>query len=229
MAKPRAEFSVQDRIIQAVRRSIYSGELRPGDPLLEMHLARRHGVSQTTIREALVKLEHSGLVRRVRNQGTFVTELSIEELREHLKLRVVLEGMAAADAASRMREENFTELGARLDRISRAVARNNYFEAARADLEFHRYLWECSGGRTICRMLDQLTAPLFAYVSVRRSAGREDLKRVVRAHEPIVEALKSGDPEAARSAVRLHIESSYRQFLSPGMQVPPLVEVAGWR
>lgn len=215
----RRELSAPDRIILAVRKSIYSGELKPGDPLLEMHLARQHGVSQTTVREALAKLEHAGLVRRMRNQGTFVTELSIEELSEHLKLRVALEGMAAVEAASRMSSGDFDELRTRLDRISKAVARNKYFEAAQADLEFHRYIWERSGNKTLGRILEQLAAPLFAYVSIRRSSRREDLGRVVRAHEPIVEALGSGAPEVVRNAVRLHIESSYRQFLNAGVAV----------
>lgn len=219
--------SIQDRIVQAIRKSIYSGELRPGAPLLEMQLARRHGVSQTTVREALAKLEHAGLVRRIRNQGTFVTELSIEELREHLRLRVALEGMAAVDAASRMREEDFGALQAHLERIARAVEKNAYYDAAQADLEFHRCLWERSGDRTLCRILDQLTAPLFAYVSVRRSSGREDLKRVVHAHEPIVRALASGAPEAIRSAIRLHIESSYRQFMNSGVEALRMAEGIG--
>lgn len=219
--------SLQDRIVQAVRKSIYSGELRPGDPILEMRLARQHQVSQTTVREALAKLEHAGLVRRMRNQGTFVTELSIEELREHLRLRVVLESMAAVEAASRMTGADFDELQSRLDRISLAVKKNAYFEAAQADLEFHRYIWECSGDKTLCRLLDQLTSPLFAYVSVRRSSGREDLKRVVREHEPIASALKSGDPETVRNAIRLHIETSYRQLVGGGVEILELSKAIG--
>ncbi|MGC8795038.1 MAG: FadR/GntR family transcriptional regulator, partial [Bryobacteraceae bacterium] len=88
-----------------------------------------------------------------------------------------------------------------------------YFESALADLEFHRWIWQCSGDRTLCRLLDQLTAPLFAFISIRRSRGGEDLKRVVLSHQPIVEALAARDPEAARQAVRTHIENSCMQYL----------------
>lgn len=203
--------SVQERIIDAVRKSIYSGDLKPGEPLLEMHLARQHGVSQTTVREALVKLEHTGLVRRIRNQGTFVTELSMTELREHLRLRIVLECMAAVDAASRMNEADFEQLQSRFDRIVKAVpTKNTYYEICQADLEFHRFVWECSGNKTICRILDQLAVPMLAYVSIRSSTGREQMEHVVREHQPIVDALKSGVPESIQEAIRLHFESSYR-------------------
>lgn len=203
--------SVQERIIEAVRKSIYSGDIGPGEPLLEMHLARQHGVSQTTVREALVKLEHTGLVRRIRNQGTFVTELSISELREHLRLRIVLECMAAVDAASRMDEADFEQLQVRFDRIVKAVTtKNTYYEIGRVDLEFHRFIWECSGNKTICRILDQLATPMLAYVSIRSSSGREEMSHVVREHQPILDAMRSGVPEAIQEAIRLHFETSYR-------------------
>jgi DNA-binding GntR family transcriptional regulator len=212
-------LSVQDRIIHAVRKSIYSGQLRPGDPLLEMHLARQHGVSQTTVREALAKLEHSGMVQRVRNRGTFVTKLSIQELREYFRLRVVLEGLAAVDAAPRMNSKDFSELRARLDRHSKAAARNAYFDASQYDLEFHRLIWEFACDRTLYRTLDQIAAPMFAYISFRRSSGREDLQRVLYGHEPIWAAMKSGVPDAIRSAVRSHIESSYGQYMRGGVEL----------
>lgn len=204
--------------MKTLRHAIFSGALQPGDPILELHLAREHGVSQTTVREALVKLEHAGFVRRIPNKGTFVTKLDPRELREHLRLRVVLEGLAAVDAARSMTTEDFKELDRHLGNIAKAVHRNDYFEASQADLEFHRYIWGRSRDKTLCRTLDQVTSPLFAFVSIRRSGNREDLTRVVRSHEPIVAALKEGDPEAIREAIRCHIESSYVQFLNSGLE-----------
>ena len=211
--------SVQDRVMQAVRRSIYSGELKPGEPLLEMGLARKHLVSQATVREALVKLEHTGLVRRVRNQGTFVTELSLEELREHLRLRVVLECIAAVEAAPRMRDKDFDELRVYGDRLSKAMAKNAPYEMSQCDLEFHRLIWKLSGDKTLCRILEQLSVPLFAYLSIRRSRGYENMQNVREPHEPIIEALQSGVAETIREAIRSHIESSYCQYLNVGADI----------
>jgi len=212
-------LSVQERIIHAIRKGIYSGDLKPGDALLEMQLARQHGVSQTTVREALTKLEHAGLVRRIRNQGTFVTELSHQELREHLRLRVVLEGMAAVDAASRMSAEDYAELQLLLDRFLKAVSQNAYYESSQTDLEIHRFIWTRSGDGTLCRLLEQVAAPLFAFFSIRHSAERESLQRVLyQQHQPIIEALRAGSPETIREAIRVHIESSYKRYLAMGME-----------
>ncbi|MGC8794832.1 MAG: GntR family transcriptional regulator, partial [Bryobacteraceae bacterium] len=62
--------------------------MQPGDAVQELRMARQYGVSQTTVREALTRLESAGFVRRVPNVGTFVTQLSVDELREHLRLRL---------------------------------------------------------------------------------------------------------------------------------------------
>ncbi len=173
-------------------------------------MARQCKVSQTSVREALGKLEQSGLVRRVANRGSFVTKLSSDEFREHIRLRLMLETLAAAEAARRMTDPDFEELDRLLDGIARAVARNDYFGGAQADLDFHRFIWKKSGDSTLYRVLDQLTAPLFAYASMRRRAGLQDLRQAVRSHTPIAEALKQRDPQRADREIRLHIENSYR-------------------
>jgi len=215
-----------ERVMRAVRNEIFAGKLQPGDTILEMEVARRQKVSQTTVREALVHLESTGLVRRIPNKGTFVTILSPQEYREHLRLRVLLEGLAGAEAAQRMTKEQLNELDQRLAAISEAVSRNDYFEAAQADLKFHRFLWRCSSNRTLYGILDRLTAPLFAYTSVRRSSGREDLRRVVRSHEPIARSLKQRDPEGTREAIRVHIEASYSHYLGSDLGAPGVPEPA---
>ncbi len=196
-----------------VRQSIFAGKLSPGEPIQETRLARQYGVSQTTVREALTRLDHAGFVRRIPRKGTFVTQLSVDELREHLRVRLLLETLAVADAARRVTPESLAQLKRRLQAIAEAVAVNDYFAAALADLEFHRWIWLCSGDQTLYRILDQITAPLFAFISIRRSHGNEDLKRVVLSHQPIAEALERRDQQAASEAIRAHIENSYLQFL----------------
>jgi len=208
-AKPVLKASAQ--VLEVVRTAIFSGDYEPGDPILELTVARQCRVSQTTVREALAKLEQAGLVRRVANRGSFVTKLSSDEFREHIRLRLMLESLAAADAARRITERDFADLDKLLGAISDGVESNDYYETGQADLEFHRFIWKKSGDSTLYRVLDQLTAPLFAYKSIRRKAGFENLRRAVHSHAPIADALKRQDPEAAAQAVRTHIEASYRR------------------
>lgn len=171
-------------------------------------------MSQATVREALLELQHSGLVVRIDNKGTMVTKLSGEEVGERLAIRVPLETIAAIEAARHMTERDFNELDRRLDLIAKALDTNSCVKTDQADLAFHRYIWDMSGNRTLYKILDQLTVPLFAFVSIVRSRRLEDLKVVTRSHEPIASAIKSGQPEAIEKAIRAHMETSYNRFTS---------------
>lgn len=207
--QPLSETSAKARVADAIRVAIFSGQLRAGEPLVELRLAEQFQVSQTTIREALLYLERSTLVRRVPNKGTFVTKLSPEEVSERYAVRETLEEMAAIEASARMSRQNFDELGRLLSQLSGHIFANRYFESAQTDLHFHRYIWECSGNRLLAEILEQVTAPLLVFISVLRSQEHQNLKRVVRSHEAIVDALRSGKKQTIRHAFRLHFDHSY--------------------
>jgi DNA-binding GntR family transcriptional regulator len=211
-AAPR-KSSAQSSVAEAIRKAIFAGELQPGDPITELHVADLHKVSQTTVREALVRLEHAGLVRRIHNVGTFVTQMSTREIQERLRLRIMLEGLAGMEAARLCLPRQLMEIGQHLEQLSKAVDANDYFAAAQADLDFHRLIWSCSGDNTLHQMLDQLTVPLFAFVSMERQRRNERLADAVQAHEPIVQALRQRDPAGTQQAIRSHIERSYADFL----------------
>jgi DNA-binding GntR family transcriptional regulator len=205
--------SLRQQVQQRVFDAILTGHFLPGDPLRELDLARDLRVSQATVREALLRLESTGLVVRVPNKETRVTRLSQQDLRERKQVRTILEPEAAVEAATRLADSGFEELDQKLQLITKAMAKNAYLELAQADLEFHRTIWRAAN-ETIFRILDNLTAPMFAFTAILRSADREVLSGVVHAHEPIIEALRRNDPASIRASVRDHIEASYGKFLT---------------
>jgi len=175
-------------------------------------LARTLQVSQATVREALVQLEQFGLVVRIPNKGTTVTNLSSQEVRHRLRVRMVLEELAAVEAAPRLSQEEFLELEDYAGKIAEAIAADSYFDLSQADLHFHRFIWEKSANPVLYRMLDQLTTPLFAFLGILHKISSRD-QRKTKPHEHIIDALRSQDPELVRAAIRYHIEGSYSQFL----------------
>lgn len=205
--------SLAQQAVDRLREAIFDGVYPPGANLRELRIAREFGVSQATVREALQQLEAAGLVTRQPNVGTTVTRLAPREVRERVELRALLEVQAAREAAARMGEEEFAELGRRLAALGSAIARNSYYEAAQADLEFHRWVWKCSGNETLCRILEQLTVPLLAFVSVLRANGLQHLADVTAAHEPLAAALRSGDQALIEGAFTRGATSSYEEFM----------------
>lgn len=200
-------------VTRQLRESILEGKLSPGTPLREMTLARELQVSQATIREALQRLEHTGLVTRRAHVGTFVTRLSPNDVKERVLLRVLLETRAAQAAAERMTPENFRELERRLAVLGECIETGRFYETAQADLDFHRYVWQCSGNETLCGLLELLTVPLLAFISILRHHGLHRIRDVVASHEPLVEALRSRDPQQIAQAFERGATSSYESFL----------------
>ncbi len=213
MARAETNPNLPSQIRDRLRREIFNGVHPPGTPLRELRIATELGVSQATVREALQQLETAGLVTRVRNVGTTVTRLSPKEVRERVELRVLLEVRAAEQAAARMNEPEFRELRERLMALGTAIRTDSYYEAAQADLEFHWFVWKCSGNETLSRVLEQLTVPLLAFVSVLRANGLQHLADVVASHEPLVAALRSRDRATIRDAFTRGATSSYQEFM----------------
>jgi DNA-binding GntR family transcriptional regulator len=209
---PKAE-PLRNQVIATIRNGIFSGQFLPGETIREMQLAEDEGVSQAIIREALLALEHTGLVVRTPNVGTTVTKLAVRDIRERVAIRIVLEGMAGREAAQHVGAVEVKELRRRLADLNSATERNMYFEAAQADLEFHRLIWKLSGNERLAKVLDDVTTPLFAFISIRRRLSLENLKTETRSHDPIFKALQSRDCEAVEIAIREHIELSYGRYL----------------
>jgi DNA-binding GntR family transcriptional regulator len=205
-----------DAASKRLREDIFRGRFAPGSPLRELTLAREFSVSQATIREALQQLERSGLVTRKTNVGSTVTRLSPKDVRERVNLRAKLEVLAAQEAAVRMREPQFSELYRHLQVLDSAIKTDLYYESAQSDLEFHRYIWKCSDNETLVRVLELITVPLLAFMSIVRSQGLQHLISVVQAHEPLIDALRSGDSERIRATFEVAATSGYQPFLTDG-------------
>jgi DNA-binding GntR family transcriptional regulator len=216
--RPVRNRSLSDDVADAVREAIFSGQYLPGAPLREMHLAKELGVSQKTVRDALVKLERYGLVVRVPNTETIVTRYSRREVRQRLELRAVLEEIAALAAAKRMQETHHAELEAILRTLTAHCRSKRYFEAAQADLDFHRYLWTQADNETLYNILDQLTVSLFAFVSIMRSLRHTEIKATPALHRELLDALKSRQVARIRRAVRGHYANSYDGFLNSDVE-----------
>jgi DNA-binding GntR family transcriptional regulator len=214
---PVRPTTLKSQATAAVRDAIFRGRLRPGDPLRELHLARELEVSQPTVREALLELEKAGLVIRTPNVGTVVRNMSANEVRDRLEVRARLEIMAAQAAAKRMTRADFAELDRRHAALNAAVASDRYFEAGQADLNFHRWIWECSGNSVLPETLEHITLPLFAFVSLLRGRGSERLRDVTNAHGPIVAALKKRNGSQIAGVIARHFKNSYEEFLNSGV------------
>lgn len=218
------------RVSETFRLAILSGQFEPGRQLLEAHLARELQVSQTTVREALVQLDQVGLVTRVPNKGTFVTNLTEDDVRDRLTIRWLLEGLAWIEAAQRLDDEGYVELDKRLRCVTAAVEQNDLPHAADAELDFHRFIWEASGNATLVEALEKLSPPLFAYITIQRRQHGVSNERAPERHSDVITALKTRDPKTIRETLDDHFLGSFQdRFEKPSDHVAALLDPAAER
>jgi DNA-binding GntR family transcriptional regulator len=204
--QPIKNSSKSQEVFEALRQAIFVGDLEPGDQLREAHLARQFSVSQVPVREALLQLERVGLVVRVPDKGTTVTKLSRSEILELLEVRIHLEDLAFNLAAPRLDDHAIRRLKACVADIEKAVANNDHYSTAEADLMFHRAVWSYSGNRVLTNMLEQLCVSVFAFVSLRRHKAGEHIHSSKSLHTKLLNALKAKKANAISAAIRDHLD-----------------------
>lgn len=202
---PLRSLSKSREVFERLRDAIWSGDLAPGTPIRESHLAKQLNVSQVPVREALLQLEHLGLVVRVPDRGTTVTKLTRTEILQMMEVRRHLEELAFQLAAPRITKEAEAILRRHLTRMQDLVLKKDHFGVAEEDFGFHRTVWKASGNDVLEKTLERLCIAVYAFVSLKRHAAGETMKSAVRSHKLLLDALLSGDPEHIRARVIEHL------------------------
>ncbi len=189
---------------EELRRAIVSGELLPGERLLEEDLSERLGVGRAAIRTALVRLEHDGLVQHERHRGARVRRVSEREAVEILEARAGLEGLAARHAALNLDDSQVEELRGIIAEMRELRERGDLLGVSDANARLHTRILELSGHGTARRLSRTLSSQLvrFQYRTVLLP-GRPE--RSYAEHTQIVEAIAAHDPDAAEEAMRSHL------------------------
>jgi DNA-binding GntR family transcriptional regulator len=200
-------LSFADRAADQLRSEIVHGRLEPGSRLVEMDLAAQLGIGRGTVRAALSTLEAEDLVVKQAYTGWAVRDISERELRETYTLRSALEGLAVRLVARSLTSEVRDRLDKAFHRLRETEEKGSSSDRVDADLDFHRELVSLAGHRSLSRQYFGLSNKfewLYRW-SEKHWPCRIDL---VSWHQPIIDAILSGDPHIAEQAIREHCENS---------------------
>lgn len=192
---------VSDWILQ----QIGSGDLVPGQRLMEEHVAKELRVSAIPVREAIRGLVAMNVLESAPNKGAWVRQVSIAETIEALHVRSVLEPLAVRLAGSALFERC-----SKLRRLAIATVRSaqqrNFAAYQKYNQQFHRSIVLAARSPVLLRVWDSLTFEVSAR-SVIDSIPHEDPKEIGKEHELIVEALEFGDIDRACALLGAHSSS----------------------
>ncbi len=194
-----------------IRRGITGGEWPPGTPLREAELARLCGVSRTPVREALRRLEGDYLVRRTEGARSFVADWSADDVAEMFALRAILEGHAAARAATRIGAGAIAELQALNAEVAASCGTDDTDRFLAANRAFHAIVVEAAHSPRLAQMLGALVEQPV----VRRTAqryGRGEFARSHAEHAALIEAFLAHDAQWAKAVMTSHIRRAFHAF-----------------
>jgi DNA-binding FadR family transcriptional regulator len=221
--KPR---SLALELVESLGARIRGGDFAAGDKLpTEAAIMSEFDVSRTVVREAISKLQASGLVETRHGIGTFVLSLAqhpgfritpeqfgtLRDVIAVLELRIGLETEAAALAAARRTPANLQAMRQALDAVSQALEAG--LDAVAADFQFHLEVARATQNSHFAQLMGALGSMIIprarlASDGLATAEHRQYLRRVNSEHESIFDAIAGQDPEGARAAMRTHLANS---------------------
>lgn len=202
---------VGDSLIRTILDMIFQGELKAGDrlPAIE-EMARRHGISVVSVREAVQKLSLMGLVRIRQGEGTFLggnipSIVDILDARRHVEMATCLL------AATRGTDEDFRRLDGIVEGMKADFRRRDSVGFTRKDLQFHLAIGRMSGNALLSAFLENIQELLY-YLQERTHMLKGTIEMASRFHPEIADALRRRDGPSARLLMSEHIDAVKRAW-----------------
>ncbi|WP_404364280.1 GntR family transcriptional regulator [Marinobacter sp.] len=206
-------MKIGERVYQTLRRQLMVNHYEPGTHLREETVAAELGASRTPIRGAFQRLIAEGLLTQAETRGAIVTGWRKSDTEDIFRLRILLEGEAAAMAARNITAQQLDEIivaneamreaiaGKKSDRIERISQANKLFHEGLLDAAGQSYLRMF--GRTLLHL--PMVSGFFIYTP-------EEMEESVHQHQEIIEALQARNEDWAKSAMGVHLNRALERF-----------------
>jgi len=204
---------LRDVVFNTLRQAILTGELKPGERLMEIHLANKLGVSRTPIREAIRKLELEGLVTMIPRRGAEVAQITEKSMNDVLEVRRALDALCVELACERITQEDTERLRLACEAFENAVRTGDIKKIARADVELHDIIVQATGNQRLVQLINNLSEQMYRYrfEYIKDSTQHQ---RLIDEHRMIYESIVKKDKEAASQAAHVHIDNQKKAIIA---------------
>ena len=208
-------ISLAEQVFDRLETEILSGKYQPGDILTELKLVNDLGVSRTPIREALRRLEQEHIIE-ITPKGILVIGVSQKDLADILAIRMRIEGMAAAEAAKNITDEQLAELRETVELQEFYVPKHDADRINTMDSKFHQLIYRFSGSIALYDTLMPLHKKVLKY---RLASVENDVRssHSSQEHRAIFEAIAEHDAELAEKYMVEHIANAKAHIQKRGI------------
>ena len=197
---------VRERVASELRKAILTEAFEPGIELTQSKIAEMLGVSRMPVREAIQMLAAEGLIEMRPNRSAVVQQVPDAFIREHFDVRILLECEAAARACINMTDlKQLQEVHAQ---HKEAVESGTMEDIQQTNQAFHMLIWTAAGNSRLKTLLMQL------WNGVAISRPTNSILHLHDEHDQVVQSLLDRNPEAAREAMKKHLDRSMQDILN---------------
>lgn len=203
--RPLSTDSLVELAHDSIRQSILSGQFKPGEHLVETRIAAELEISRAPVREAMQRLSHEGLTVEKPRRGSFVREVNAKDFVDIYNSRIAVESTAV-----RLAVRNGADLAPiekTIDALGKASRRGDVPRTVDLELQVHEEICEASGNQYIALIFRSLAGPIRVALGLD-DAAYENLEDVATEHQPLLEAMRSGDADLAARTMEEHIVST---------------------
>ncbi len=208
-----------EQVRDALLNEIASGQLKPGERIIQEQIAQALGVSRQPVQQALLLLRNQGVLRDAGGRGLIVSPLDPDHVQHIYQIRAAIEGLACRLAAENQSEQARKQGAALIEAGRKAVASGSVPKMIAADIRFHEFVYALAGNPLIGPAMDThltYTQRAMGVVLVQDQSPRD----IWDQHAAILDAIANGKAESAEKLAREHL------MQASGFMVSRLKEIA---
>lgn len=197
---------LRDVVFNTLRNAILRGDLKPGERLMEMHLANKLGVSRTPIREAIRMLEQEGLAVTIPRKGAQVAKMTEKDLQDVLEIRDALDELAVSMACQRMTPELLVELKDSMKDFEIATRSRDVRKIVEADEAFHNVIYRMADNPKLETIVNNMREQTYRY-RYEYVKGNSTYNQLIDEHAKIIAGFEKKDSEYVKTIMHTHLEN----------------------
>lgn len=195
---------LRDVVFNTLREAILKGELKPGERLMEMHLANKLGVSRTPIREAIRMLEQEGLAVTIPRKGAQVAKMTEKDLQDVLEVRDALDELAVVCACERMTKEQFVQLKEAMVAFEAATKTDDVRSIVETDEAFHDVIYAAAANPKLETIINSAREQMYRY-RYEYVKDTTVYKQLIEEHKAIIKGFETRDVEYVKQIMHTHL------------------------
>lgn len=205
----------REEIRNAIREQIFAGILKPGDRIIETYWAKKMGVSQGPVREAIRDLEAMGLVETIPFKGSRVRTMTEKDIRDNYSVRICLESKSVRDAIVTLDDEQLNQLITTLrdvllemDKHAKTIDLQHFSDA---DALFHKSIILSTGNMVLLKLWEQCNIRnWFMFTALKDS---NSLQKLQFEHQELTKAIQSRNIEQATVILENHLTNLMHEYI----------------